>query len=888
MESIVNTAFLDGLPQPVLTIDLNWVIDNCNRATERMFGYAKATMLNESFSKFLTPKSCQGKPESPINLLNTNEITSRQYQLKKLNGEFVSVILSFSNRMDTDNRVSGMVITVMDFVNKNSRFHQLEIINQMLTTLGDDYLANINCITALCGELLGASSALYNRLNNNLLCSFGKWNTPEDYNTEVDPIGHICFDVIKLAHNEAYYVKDLDQTPYAETDPNVSLYGLKTYLGQMVRHNGKPIGSLCVVFQQYYEFTETDRYLLRLLALALEAEETRESLRQSENHYRELFNFAVEGILTGSDQGVITAANHSIFTITGFKSEELVGRHISEVLFTKDSLQKNPLRFDLLQLNQTVVTYREILCKNNELITVEMHSKRMPDNTYQAVLFDVTKRKNDEQKLLDSENTYRGIIDSVNDAVYILDKEGRFLDVNGGAEAMYGYKKEFFLHKSPEFLSAPGLNNMDQVAGYIKDAYNGKPARFEFWGLRKDGTSFPKEVRLAPGYWFGQKIVIAIGRDIIERKQFEETLKESEEKYRMLVQYSSDPIFSFNTDYSYRFVNEAFAREFNKTSNEIIGKSPNHLFPTEEAERRIKAVEKVFQTGKKNEIEVSFVNSGGYLKYFLTLLDPIKDSTGKVLWVSCLSKDITERKVYEQELKQMNDQLKASNIEKDKFFSIIAHDLRGPMNGFLGLTSIMAEDVESLSPAEIQEIATTMKTSAVNIYRLIENLLEWSRMQRGKVKFEPQPLILKPLVEKSIELLSETAIKKEISFQYNIPDYTVVQADMHMLETIIRNLISNALKFSSRGGLVEITSSKTENRLVRIEVKDNGIGMNADLMQKLFKLTENSSRPGTDGEPSTGLGLILCKEFAEKQGGKIWAESTEGIGSSFIFTLPQP
>ncbi|MFZ4549059.1 MAG: PAS domain-containing sensor histidine kinase, partial [Bacteroidales bacterium] len=399
--------------------------------------------------------------------------------------------------------------------------------------------------------------------------------------------------------------------------------------------------------------------------------------------------------------------------------------------------------------------------------------------------------------------------------------------------------------------------------------------------------TFPKEVRLAPGLWFGQKIIIAIGRDIIERKHFEESLKESEEKYRLLVQYSSDPIFSFNADYTYRFVNEAFAKQFGKASEELIGKSPSSLFAPDEAERRINAVRQVFMTGKKNEIDVSFTNSFGEVKYFLTMLDPIKDSNGNVLWVSCLSKDITERKMYEQELKQKNEQLKASNTEKDKFFSIIAHDLRGPMNGFLGLTSIMAEDIESLSPSEVREIATTMKTAAMNVYRLIENLLEWSRMQRGKVNFDPQPLILKPSIEKSVQLLLETAGKKGISLQMSIPNYTIVQADTHMLETIVRNLVSNAIKFSTKNGLVEISSSKTENRLVRIEVKDNGIGMNKDLLEKLFKLTENTSRPGTSGEPSTGLGLILCKEFVEKQGGKIWAESTEGLGSSFIFTLPQ-
>jgi signal transduction histidine kinase len=258
-----------------------------------------------------------------------------------------------------------------------------------------------------------------------------------------------------------------------------------------------------------------------------------------------------------------------------------------------------------------------------------------------------------------------------------------------------------------------------------------------------------------------------------------------------------------------------------------------------------------------------------------------------VLWVTCIAKDITQRRLAEEELRLKNEQLRASNAEKDKFFSIVAHDLRGPMNGFLGLTGIMAEDIESLSSFELKEIATTMRTSAVNIYRLIENLLEWSKMQRGTINFEPQPMFLKKALNKSLELVKDAASKKGIELAINIPEHAVVSADVHMLETIVRNLLSNAIKFSFKGGVVEIKSEKTENKMVQITVKDNGIGMNSELLGKLFKLTENTNRKGTEGEPSTGLGLILCKEFVEKHGGKLIAISEEGKGSSFIFTLPQ-
>jgi signal transduction histidine kinase len=135
--------------------------------------------------------------------------------------------------------------------------------------------------------------------------------------------------------------------------------------------------------------------------------------------------------------------------------------------------------------------------------------------------------------------------------------------------------------------------------------------------------------------------------------------------------------------------------------------------------------------------------------------------------------------------------------------------------------------------------------------------------------------------------MKDTANKKQIELQINIPDHHVVFADIHMLETVVRNLLSNAIKFSFKGGAIEFSSSKTKNGMMRIIVKDSGIGMSSDMVSKMFKLTENINRKGTDGEPSTGLGLILCKEFVEKQGGKIWAESAEGEGSLFIFTLPQ-
>jgi hypothetical protein len=888
LPNIHSADYFIGVPQPVFTTDLLGKIISYNEAAKNLFDIQPEKLRQHTISEYFKETDSSEGFKSVLNSIASNGQLRGEYLLKQANGELDLVVLTFSGMYGVNHELTGMNVSLTDHPDNDSLLVQMESINQTLSLLNDNYLDNINRITSLCGELLGASSALYNRLDNGLLCSFGKWNTPADLKSSDKPDGHICYDVISMAKNDVYVVRNLNETRYAETDPNVMLYQLKTYLGYVVRCNGEPVGSLCVVFQHDRKFEETDRYLIRILAHTLEGEETRESLRKSKNRYRELFDFAVEGILIGSPQGVITESNQSICRLTGYQNEELVGHHISEVLFTQQSLTEKPFRFDLLRQGQHVINERKIVCKDKSVITVEMHSKMMPDETYQTAIYDITARKDTETKLRLSENTYRGIIDSLSDAIYILDKDACFLDVNVAAQKLYNYEKEYFLHKNPEFLSAPGLNDLAQTFSLIQEAYNGKHIRFEFWGLRKDGSIFPKEISLTPGMWFDQKVVIAVGREMTERKQAEQALKISEEKYRLLVQYSSDPIFSYNRDETYRFVNEAFASQFGKRPEEIIGRSPYDIFSPEEAEKRLSMIRRVLETGEKGELEVKVNAVTGEEKYYITLVDPIKDVQGNVLWVTCISKDITLRKKSEAELVLKNELLKASNAEKDKFFSIVAHDLRGPMNGFLGLTGIMAEDIESLSAFELKEIATTMRASAVNIYRLIENLLEWSKMQRGKISFEPQPLFLKSSLNKSIELMKDATTKKEIELQINIPEHTVVFADVHMLETVIRNLLSNAIKFSFKGGLIEICASKTENKMICLEVRDYGIGMNTELLNKLFILTENTNRKGTEGEPSTGLGLILCKEFVEKLGGQIWAKSTDGEGSSFLFTLPQP
>jgi PAS domain S-box-containing protein len=244
------------------------------------------------------------------------------------------------------------------------------------------------------------------------------------------------------------------------------------------------------------------------------------------------------------------------------------------------------------------------------------------------------------------------------------------------------------------------------------------------------------------------------------------------------------------------------------------------------------------------------------------------------------------RKQSEDKIKQKNVELQKINIEKDKFFSIIAHDLRNPFNLFLGFTKLMAEEMDTLSIKEIHDISSTMRSVSTNLYRLLENLLNWARMQQGLTPFNPEVVQLLLIVNECLSTVLDTAKDKGIEIASDIPGSITVFADIKMLQTVFRNLVSNAVKFTANGGKVDLSAKVIRDKTVEISVIDTGIGMNDEMVDNLFRLDVQTNREGTNGEPSTGLGLMISKDFIEKQGGKLWVKSEEGKGSDFKFTLP--
>lgn len=240
----------------------------------------------------------------------------------------------------------------------------------------------------------------------------------------------------------------------------------------------------------------------------------------------------------------------------------------------------------------------------------------------------------------------------------------------------------------------------------------------------------------------------------------------------------------------------------------------------------------------------------------------------------------------EEEIRKKNEELREINESKDEFFSIIAHDLRSPFQGLLGVSKILTEEFESLSQEEVKYFIFTLNDALQNQYKFLDDLLSWSRIQSNRMVFNPQKLNLSLQLEDIIMLLYHNIKNKKISIHNKVDANLLIYADENMLALLLRNLISNAIKFTPGGGLIEIYALNRQTDIL-IDVNDNGVGISEENIKKLFRIDKQFTTTGTNQEKGNGLGLVLCREIIEKHGGKIWAESSPGKGSSFKFILPK-
>lgn len=430
------------------------------------------------------------------------------------------------------------------------------------------------------------------------------------------------------------------------------------------------------------------------------------------------------------------------------------------------------------------------------------------------------------------------------------------------------------------------------------------------------GAVIEAEISVTAVVYSRNTAIQLILRDRSQKKQYKEALKESEERFRILSYAAQDAIIFFDSGGRITFRNRAAEVLFQYESQDITGKSIFFFIPSKKFKHTL---EKGLQQARSGDAAVS---TGKTLETKAVRRDqsvfPVEVSLSSVLINElpvniAIIRDITKRKQTESkltttvrelresrtqveekiaELSELNEKLQASEKElkelnsgKDKFLSIIAHDLRSPFSSLIGLSQFLAEEIESLTASEISSFAQGILKASTGTYDLLENLLNWSRLQMGRMEFKPEEANLSALIEESLGVFQAQALNKDILLSSDIADNIILQCDTDMIRTVLRNLVSNAIKFTYPGGRVRIKAIK-ENGYAVVSVSDTGLGIPESDMVKLFRIDKKVSTPGTEDEKGTGLGLLLSKEFLDKHKGIISVESRLNEGSTFTFTLP--
>jgi PAS domain S-box-containing protein len=380
-----------------------------------------------------------------------------------------------------------------------------------------------------------------------------------------------------------------------------------------------------------------------------------------------------------------------------------------------------------------------------------------------------------------------------------------------------------------------------------------------------------------------EKMNQLLTNEILEKSNFENALRESEERFRLLFELSPQPISLTEKETGLIIdVNHQMEILSGFTKDEVIGNTSLEIKIISEDDRK-KILHQLKISPKALGIDIDLHSKDGKAINCLIYSHLVTIHKKNIL-ISVFS-DITEMKKNQEALKLSEEQLRELNSTKDKFFSIIAHDLMNPFNAMIGFTELLIESIKSDKNEEGLNYAHFIDYSSRRIFDLLQNLLIWSRTQSGKIAFTPSDIKVAELVTNSIEVLKGVAFSKNIEITIDIQETDTMFVDHNMIGTVIRNLVSNAIKFSDTASKVKISVQKNGTHYL-ICVVDSGVGIEAQQMKELFVFDKTVSSIGTDGELGIGLGLVLCKDFVNAHGGEIWAESEPGKGSSFCFTIP--
>jgi PAS domain S-box-containing protein len=669
-----------------------------------------------------------------------------------------------------------------------------------------------------------------------------------------------------------------------------------------------------------------DKTIVELNKEIADLKESLDILRKSEEKFRKAYETSPDSInINRLSDGMYVSINDGFTRVMGFSENEVIGKTSLELNIWLNSDERELLRKELTTNGEVKNFEAEFVSKEGKVINGIMSASLIDLNGVPHILSvtkDTTIRKKAEKALAKERSLIEALMNNLPDHIYFKDLESRFIRINCDHAKSFGLSdpSEAVGKSDSDFFTAE--HALQAYQDEQKVIRTGNPLNVEeklTWENRPDTWSSTTKLPLLDEK---RNIIgiFGISRDITARKRAELEIQVNYEISQGITSTS-------NLDELLKLIHLSLGKVVyaencfvalydHKTSlfsfPYFVDKVDSTPLPTSMPKsctafvfRTIKPfllTQEVFNTlVEQNEVELVGSPSPSWIGIPLQTPSQVIGvlvlqhyerenvySESDLKFLISVGNQIAiaiERKISEEEIILKNELLQLINAEKDKFFSILAHDLRGPMSSFVAATEILTEDIQSMTLSEIRDITISMKSSASNIYSLLENLLEWSRLKRGVMEFAPEKLNLKKKISSCISVVSEAALKKKIEITVSVAEEIDIVADSHMFETVIRNLVSNAVKFTPVGGKISVAGYINKNNSVEIRIADSGIGMNPLLVSKLFVLGEKTSRQGTEGEPSSGLGLLLCKEIIEKHKGSIKIESKEGTGTTFLISF---
>ncbi len=499
-------------------------------------------------------------------------------------------------------------------------------------------------------------------------------------------------------------------------------------------------------------------------------------------------------------------------------------------------------------------------------------------------------RNRELEKNMEDFELFRQMIENSLDPVFMIDDDEncRMIYVNEAARKHYGASlDEIYKWRIPDW--DPNFT-YERLSDHVEEIKRLKHLDIESLHKVNGNEIVPVAISINLIKYKGHMCHYGYIKNISERKRFEQALIDSNDKISLLMNSTAEGICGIDLNGCCTYINKSFIELLRyKSEKELLGVNlhnlVHHSYPDKQPmkEESCKII-LAFKRGVGIHVddEVFWRSDGTCFPVEYSSFPQYKN--GHIIGAVVAFNDITERKINEIRIKKHTEELKEINATKDKYFSIIAHDLKNPFNVILSYLELLNKNIHEYDIDTIKEQLQIINNSAKNILNLLENILLWASSQSGRIKYEPHNLKFADICKEVVESLRLCANKKIITITQYSEGITVL-ADSFMLKTIMRNLISNAIKFTNINGQIDISARETESFL-QISVSDNGVGIAEENIHKLFDVSQKHTSTGTANESGTGLGLLLCKDFVERHNGKICVESELGKGTIFKISIP--